>query len=312
MKLKKTRQELLRTLKNVFLVIIGTLSISFATSVFLLPFDLVTGGVAGYSIVIKQLIPIDFITKEIIITVLTWSLFLLGFLILGKSFALKTLISAAIYPIGTALFSMLVSPDVLGGFFDLRVSAHSGIAVVLAAVFGGVFIGLGCALSFLGGGSTGGVDVIAFTLCKIIKKLKSSVAMFLIDATAVLLGMFVIGDLVVSLLGIVSAFIAALMIDKVFLGGNKAFVAHIITNSSEEINREIIAELDRTSTIFDATGGYSGEGKKVVMVSFTMNQYPDLLTIITRIDREAFVTVHQAHEINGEGWTKYDKKPKNR
>ncbi len=311
MKRNLTKQDILITAKNFLLVVVGTLCLSFATSVFLLPFNLVTGGVSGYAIVIKQLIPFDFITKEIIITVLTWTFFLLGLVILGKTFALKTLLSAIVYPIGTALFSLLVSPDVFGGFFDLRVSTHSEIAIVLAAVFSGVFVGFGCALSFLGGGSTGGVDVIAFTVCKIFKRLKSSVAIFVIDAAAVILGMFIIGDFVVSLLGIVSAFIAALMIDKVFIGGNKAFVAHIITDKSEDISRDIIGKLDRTTTIFDAVGGYSRDNKKVVMVSFTMNQYSELLTIITKLDRDAFVTVHQAHEINGEGWTKYDLKKRN-
>jgi uncharacterized membrane-anchored protein YitT (DUF2179 family) len=64
--------------------------------------------------------------------------------------------------------------------------------------------------------------------------------------------------------------------------------------------------------VFKATGGYSKDNKTVLMVSFTMNQYADLMAIINKIDRDAFLTIHRAHEINGEGWTKYDIKKKSK
>ena len=306
MKLTRDWREWTRRAKNILLVIVGTLVLSFGTAIFLLPFELVTGGVSGYSIVISHFLPEGFLSHEALIAIITWTLFFIGLIVLGKSFALKTLISTVVYPIGTAIFSYVVNPDVLGGFFNLKASPYSEISIVLAAVFSGFFVGLGCSLSFLGGGSTGGVDIIAFTMCKFFKRLKSSVVLFVIDAAAVILGMFVIGDFVVSLLGIVSAFIAATVIDKVFVGGNRAFVAHIVTDKSDEINERIITELDRTTTVFHATGGYSKDNKTVLMVSFTMNQYADLMAIITKVDREAFLTIHRAHEINGEGWTKYD------
>ena len=305
---KLTKRDIFKTIKNVGLIIVGTLIIALGTSIFMLPYDLVTGGLSGYAIVLSRLIPPEILSVEMIITILTWVLFFLGLIILGKSFAMKTLVSTIVYPIGVALFSNITSPDFLGGFFNLQLSKYSGVGVLLAAVFSGVLVGLGCALSFLGGGSTGGVDVIAFVICKIFKKLRSSVVIFAVDATAVIFGMFVIGDFVLSLLGIVSAFVAALMVDKVFIGGSKAFVAHIVTEKPEEINKLIIEKLDRTTTVLDVTGGYSGDKKKMLMVSFSMNEYSELMNIITKTDREAFMTVNQAYEINGEGWTKYDLK----
>ncbi len=309
-KTKLTKADILRTAKNIGLIVIGSLILAFGTSMFLLPYDLVTGGVSGYAVVLSQIIPPEIMTVEMIITVLTWVLFLLGLVVLGKAFAIKTLISAIVYPIGVALFSNITSPDFFGGFFNLQSSEYSDIGVLLAAVFSGVLVGVGCALSFLGGGSTGGVDVIAFTLCKIFKRLRSSVAIFAVDATAVVFGMFVIGDFALSLLGIASAFVAAIVVDKVFIGGSKAFVAHIVTDRYEEINKQIIEKLDRTTTVIDVVGGYSNKSKKMLMVSFSMNEYSELMSIITASDRDAFMTVNRAHEINGEGWTKYDSKKK--
>ncbi len=308
MKLKMTKQDVFKNIKNISLIVIGTLILAFGTSLFMLPYDLVAGGISGYAIVLSQIIPQEYLTVELIITILTWVTFFLGLVVLGRSFAMKTLISTIVYPIGVALFSNITSSEFFGGFFNLNISEYSSVGVLLAAVFSGVLVGFGCALSFLGGGSTGGVDVIAFIICKLFKRLRSSVVIFAVDATAVIFGMFIIGDFVLSLLGIVSAFVTALVVDKVFIGGSKAFVAHIITSNHEEINKQIIEKLDRTTTVISVMGGYSGNEKKMLMVSFSMSQYSELMNIITKADRAAFVTVNQAHEINGEGWTKNELK----
>ena len=63
-------------------------------------------------------------------------------------------------------------------------------------------------------------------------------------------------------------------------------------------------KIERTTSLIDITGGYSGEKKKIVMVSFTMSQYRDIIDIINKVDKNAFITIHRAYEINGEGWTR--------
>lgn len=301
---KLSRGEWLIFLKNTALVLLGTLVLAFGTAIFILPMNIVSGGVSGLSIILKLLLPAEWITIDMIVFVLTWGLFLLGLLVLGRAFALKTLLSSLVYPIAISLFLRLVDGAVLDGFFCLAEHPHGDLALILSASVGGVCVGCGCALTFLGGGSTGGVDIIAFTICKLVPRLKSSVVIFVIDAATVVLGMFVIGDLLISLLGILSAFLSAVMVDKVFLGGRAAFVAHIVTDAYEQINESVIGQLDRTTTLLEATGGYSHEGKKMLIVSFTISQYAELLAIVGKHDPRAFVIVHRVHEINGEGWSK--------
>ena len=301
MKLKK--QSAWNQIRNVLLAVVGTLILAFGSAVFLLPFDLVAGGMSGMAIVIDAITPWEFLTVDLIITILTWSLFLVGFFVFGKDFAAKTLISAIVYPIGTTLFLKLTEPDVLGGLFCLTQSQYTELPIVLSAMVGGALVGAGCAITFLSGGSTGGTDIIAFILCKIFKRLKSSKAIFLTDVTIVLLGVFLTQDLVVSLLGILSAMIIAFVVDKIFLGGSAAFVAQIVTDHAEAVNRAIIEDAGRTSTILEATGGYSGKDKKLLTVTFSMRYYTHLMDIIHREDPAAFVTVWRAHEIRGEGWT---------
>ena len=296
------KQNMRRVLRNIGLAVVGTALLALATAVFAVPYNLVIGGMSGIAIIVNRLAP--GVSIDLCVTVLTWGLFLLGVMLLGKNFALKTLISTIVYPPCFALFSMLCSPDVLGGVFYMQDSQHSDIAILVASLFGGVLCGAGAALAFLGGGSTGGTDVIAFTLCKYFKKLRSSVVLFLLDASIILFGLFVIQDLVVTLLGILYAFVYALVVDKIFVGGQSALIAQIISNNCKEINQEVIKRLKRTTTFMEVTGGYTGEKKTMLIVSFTMRQYTELNGIISRCDPDAFVTVHRAHEINGEGWTR--------
>lgn len=302
MKHNYSRKQLLHEIRNLLLVILGAAVLGVGTGIFIIPFDLVTGGVSGLAIVVEHLLPFN-IGVDVYVAIITWGLFFVGLFTLGKNFALKTLVSSIVYPVALSLSAKLVSPNVLGGFFYLEGYAYKDVTILLAAIFGALCIGVGCAITFIGGGSTGGVDVIAFLICKVFKRLKSSVVLFAIDATIVVLGMFVLRDLIISLLGILSAFIFALVVDYVFIGSGKDFVAHIVSDHAEELSQLVIEKIDRTTTIFDAVGGYSKQNKKVIMVTFTINQYSELINIINRVDKKAFVTISRAHEINGEGWT---------
>ena len=307
----KDKKSLLITIKNTALVILGTFVLAVGTGMFVIPFDLVTGGVSGIGIVIKHLVGdarfFGDLTTEFYASLVNWILFFVGWIFLGKSFATKTFISTLVYPVALMFASFLISDGFMGGFLNLaNNSEYAEIAILLATVFSGAAIGAGCALTFLGGGSTGGIDIIAFTICKFWKKGKSSVLIFILDASIIIAGMFVLQNLVVSLLGILSAFICAIAIDKMFVGESGAFIAYVVSDKYEEINEAVIRRLVRTTTILNATGGFSGEEKVMLTVTFSRNQYAEFTAIMSEIDKNAFITVHGAHEIGGEGWTKYD------
>ena len=298
-----SKKQMIKTVENCLMVVLGTAILGFGTAVFLVPFNLATGGMTGLAIVLDQLLPFD-VSIDLYISILTWFLFFVGLVFLGKKFAAKTLLSAIFYPVFFSLFHRLVDPSVLGGLFVLQNTAYRDNAVLLAAVFGGVLVGLGCAVTFIAGGSTGGVDIFAFILCKIFKKLKSARVIFAIDAIVVILGVFAINDIVLSLLGIVSAFVCSVIIDKVFIGSASAYVAHIITTNSQAITAQVIGQMVRTATVVDAMGAYSGAQKKMVIVSFNIREYSSLMEIINENDPGAFVTIYKAHETHGEGWSR--------
>lgn len=305
---KYSKKEIAGAIQSNILIVLGTVVLAFGSAVFLVPFDLVVGGTSGIAVVLKSLFPEGISPEQtelyvnVIVSAITWGLFILGLLLLGRDFALKTLVSTIVYPIAFALLYKLVDPTVLGGYFYIQNNPNSELALVFAGIVGGGMLGAGSALAFLGGGTTGGTDILAFLICKFFPKLKISRVTFMVDASIILLGVFAINDLLISGIGIFSAYVSSLVIDKIFVGGKTAYVAHIVTTTPEQISRDVIKILDRTTTVMECRGAYSGEQKNVVMVSFTMREYREILSIVSKYDKKAFITVNKAHEVSGEGW----------
>ncbi len=305
------KRDVLRFIKNTLLVVLGTGILAFGTGLFLIPFDLITGGVSGIGIALKEVIPdttpiIGSFGAETYASILVWVLFFFGLIFLGKHFALQTLVSTIVYPFFLSFGIWLAGSDILGGFFNLHSEMYmqyENVSIILATVFGGVLVGAGSALTFIGGGSTGGSDIIPLVICKYFRKLNTSVMIFITDASIVVLGMFAVRNLVISLLGIVAAFICAIVVDKLFLGESSAFIAQVVSSKYDAINRAIIKQMNRTTTITTATGGYTGEERKMIMVTFSVRQYAIFSAIVSAIDKNAFITLHRAHEISGDGWT---------
>lgn len=294
------KRDVIRFLKNTALVILGTAILAFGTGLFLIPNNLVSGGVSGIGIILSNTIGI--LPAEAYASILVWVLFFVGLIFLGKSFALQTLVSTIVYPFFLSFGRMLAESD----FFNITSSAYEsygGIGIILATVFGGAMVGAGSALTFVGGGSTGGSDIIPLVICKFFKKLNTSVMIFVTDATIVICGMFAIGDLVLTMLGIVAAFVCAIAVDKIFLGESSAFIAQVISEKCDDISRTIIRQMNRTTTISNVIGGYTGKERKMIMVTFSVRQYAIFSAIVSSIDKNAFVTLHRAHEISGDGWT---------
>ena len=137
MNLDLSKENSLTYIKNILLVILGTGVLSFGTAIFLVPFDLVTGGVSGIAIVLENALGevLPNMTVDLYITILTWLLFFMGLVFLGKHFAIKTLISTIFYPLLFSLSYNLVEYEALGGLFVLKNSEYSDIAVLLVLVF---------------------------------------------------------------------------------------------------------------------------------------------------------------------------------
>ncbi len=197
--------------KSFLLIFFGTLVLALGSTAFLIPFELVSGGITGLAIIISELFGDGVRGIELTIAALSWIAFFSGLFFLGKSFALKTLLSTALYPV---FISALLRLGADGAFSFLH-KIYLGMPI--AAIVGGAVVGLGCALSFLGGGSTGGVDILALVIEKKTSGVKLSKILLCIDSAIILAGALVISDITLTFLGILSALTSALAVEIVFL-----------------------------------------------------------------------------------------------
>ncbi|MFA5235561.1 MAG: YitT family protein [Bacilli bacterium] len=298
----------IQIVKNAALIVLGSLIIAVSTGMFLVPGNIINGGLSGIAIILKAVwqIPVD-----ITVGVLSVFLFILGWIILGKKFSLNTLISTIVYPIALSIILRVIPENPIG--FDSANEMH----LLLAAIFGGALLGLGVALTFLAGGSTGGVDVLYFIFKKYFD-IKQSISSFTIDAIIIGSGMFAIG-IIPGFYGIISAFISAMVIEMVFIGLSSSFLGTIISTKSDDINQFILQDLERGSTIVPVKGGYGGADYKMIQVAFDRKELAKLKEFIAEVDPKAFAIFTNVKSINGYGFEPFPqrlngrnrKKPKN-
>jgi uncharacterized membrane-anchored protein YitT (DUF2179 family) len=276
---------------NVLVIIAANFLLAFASAFFLIPMNIVNGGMTGLSLIFFSwfAIPVDITTA-----ILAWSFFLLGLIILGKKFSAQTFLATISYPIFLFLLIRFVGPDWIG--FSIEDETHR----LLASVFGGSLVGLGIGMSFLVGGSTGGFDVIMLIGQRYFDW-KASVSSFVIDAVIIAIGMFTFG-IITGLYGVISTVLTSVMIELVFAGLSRVYLVTVVSSQHQLINQFIIEKLSRGSTIYQAKGGYLQQPQTVIQVAIQRQEYFILKQMIAQTDPSAFVMITQARSILGLGF----------
>ena len=183
---------------------------------------------------------------------------------------------------------------------------------LLAGLFGGVFVGIGVAITFVGGGSTGGVDILTFIMEKYLK-IKQSIASFIIDGTIVVSGLAILLPLeneflLPCLSGVMSAFVTAVIIELIYIGSQTSYQVDIISSKWEEISRFAQDELGRGATIIHAEGGYKGDERIILRIVFDRRQFNKIRAFISKTDPKAFVTFTRTNAVYGEGFKSHENK----
>lgn len=271
--------------KDIVWVVAGNAVLALAVSMFILPYDILSGGVAGIAVALQPLIPLP---VTLMVNLLVVGLFILGACFLGKEFAMKTILSSLIYPVFLTFFSGRVP------VLDLD--------PILASLYGGLLGGMGAGMALRTGASTGGMDIPPLIVHQL-THIEIAKLVLITDALTVLLGAFTYG-LEAVLIGFVSVWASSVAIDKVLMfGGQQAKAIQIISDQYEQIIERIHSELERGTTLIEAQGGYTHEKRKIVLVVITKNQYPALMEMVTAIDKEAFVIANDTHEVKGFGFS---------
>ena len=271
-------------------IILGSVAVAIGIYYFWAPAQFAAGGISGLAIVIQSLIPkvpISFIVFGLDIL-----MFLIGFIVLGASFGVKSITSSISIALTMRLFEMITP----------QVSMLSGDRLVIL-IFGSLFISFGQAIIFNQEASSGGTDIIA----KIISKYTH-----ISIATSLLIADMVVVLLAVSTFGIEKGLYAALgvlitttLIDYFISGFSIAKYVVIIptdTKMVELISQYILDVLERGATKYQAEGAYSRAEKRVITTVVDRRQFVLLKQYVSQVDPAAFVTVQNLHEVMGEGF----------
>ena len=250
---------------------------------------MVTGGFSGIAIIIKagsQGIIDGGIPLWVTNMGLNIPLFLIGWKINGFSFVKKALIGEI------ALSTWLAIEPV----WNL-----AGNDLLLAALYGGVIQGVGIGLVFLGGGTTGGTDMMAAIIQKYLQHYSIAQIMQFIDGAIVVVGMYVFG-VERALYAIIAVFLVTKVSDGIIEGLKFSKSVYIITDKPDEVSRMVMEDLDRGITGISARGMYSGEDKLMLFCVVGKKELVHLKEKIDEIDENAFVIVGDAREVHGEGF----------
>ncbi len=271
------------------LIVIGTGLMGFAITSAFDAAGLVTGGFSGVAIIVKAWTE-SFIEGGIPLWMTNFCLnvpvFLLGIKIRGFAFAKKAFIGDMCLTVWLA---------VLPGF------SIAGDDLLLTAVYGGIFLGAGIGLVFLGRGTTGGTDMMAALIQTRLRHYTIAQIMQIIDGTIVLVGAYVFG-IQKALYAIIAVFIVTKVSDGLIEGLKFSKQAYIITEKPQEIAKMIMEEIDRGVTGIFAQGMYSGEKKMMLYCVVGKKQIVLLKERVDEIDPKAFVIVSDAREVHGEGF----------
>ena len=274
----------------IFATVVGSAIFALGFSLFLGPNDMNAGGISGLAQIVVQLTGLGSVgTLSILINL---PLFILGGLKIGRRF------------FAGSLLGMVLSSILIDAFAVIHIPSPEPLIAVL---YGGVLCGLGLGVVFVSGTSTGGSDILVRLLKLRYRNVPIGQISITFDAVVVLLTGIVFHDVSKALYTGVTVFLCGKVVDAVVYNFDYSKVALIISPQHETIAREIGLKLDRGATFLHAEGSFSHTPTKVVLAAVKKQQLAELKELVVNIDPNAFIIVQEAHQVLGDGFSRYSK-----
>lgn len=272
--------------KDFLKITLGISLVAFGLEYFFIPSNIAAGGVSGLAIIINNFLPR--LPVSAIVLVLNLLLFVVAFLTLGGGFGAKTLYASFGLSGIMRLIEIFLNPRMLTE--DLFINAAVGT----------IIIGIGMAVVFNAGASTGGTDILAKILNKYLH-LDIGKSLLLVDFVIGLFGILTFG-ITIGLYALLCIVVNGTLIDRLIDGFNTSKELMIISRKEQEIVEFIVKELDRSCTILPGYGGYTASNVRVLYAVLYRRDYIRLKHFIKGIDSKAFISVNDVHEVLGEGF----------
>ena len=271
---------------SLFFVVLGNLIYALSVKLFLLPGNLITGGTNGIALVLDHYWGISISLFVLIFNIV---MLCVGWLVLGRAFAMTTVASSFLYPFFLELLDRVLGDVVLTN--DL----------FLCTVFFGLCVGLGLGIVIRSGASTGGMDIPPLILEKKFR-IPVSVSMYCFDFL-ILVPQMLFRPVENVLYGIILIFIYTFVIDKMLLIGKSKTELKIISPKYEEICAAILAEVDRGVTLMRAEGGYTRCRTQLVFSVVSNRELIKVEKIVHQIDPSCFMVINRVSEVRGRGFS---------
>ena len=282
--------------------IIGAcLVMAFGMVVFTIPNNIAPGGLSGLATAFSYLIE-EITGKHVGVGIINFAfqvpVILIALKVFGAKVMVKTIITALAYSGSIELVSMI--PNMY---------THTD-NMLLAAVFGGAFIGAGVAILFLRGIATGGTDTISMILQTRFPHMRVGKLMMFTDALVVVIAVIIFRDIEVALYSTVCIFVIGRVTDAVMQGADTARVFMIITDKEDILLPLLSEKLGLGVTEIDAKGGYTHSNKKLLMTAVKRHNIAAAMKIVKSADKNAFTVMHNATEVLGRGFKELDNESK--
>ncbi len=271
---------------SVLIVVLGNILYALAVKLFLIPAGLVTGGTTGIGLAVNYAAGVPVATFVLIFNVVMLAA---GFAVLGKQFALTTIVSTFTYPLALNALDILLGDVVLTQ------------DVFICTMFSGLGIGLSLGIVIRAGASTGGMDIPPLVLNHFFK-IPISVGLYFFDFV-ILLVQALFQPLEKVFYGIVLVIIYTVTLDKMLLMGTTKTEVRVVSDHAQEICDAILKRMDRGVTLLSAKGGYLKEDTTVVLSVISNRELPRVERLIHEIDPESFIVVNRVSEVSGKGFT---------
>jgi len=286
-----TKNNLSRAVRNYLWIALGSALYSLSFDWFYVPNQIGFGGLTALGMILNHFSPA--IPIGAVVFLLNIPIFILGWKFLGG----HTLVSSLFAMAATSVLVDLIS----------AVYTFPPMDPMLAAVFGGVSLGVALGMIFSKGATTGGTDLIARLLKLPFAWLPVGKLLMVVDLSLLLAVSVAFRSMESGMYGIISLYISTMVMDGVLYGMDQSKVAYIITSQPRVITEEIDRQMDRGVTYLHGEGSFSGEEKLVLMCAFKQKQIVPLKALVHELDPEAFLIVCDAHEVLGQGFRRYQK-----
>ncbi|MDC0827488.1 YitT family protein [Faecalitalea cylindroides] len=273
-------------LKSIIPVMIGNIIYALVVKLFILPTNLMSSGTTGIALLANHFLGIS---VSFFILIFNVCMLILGLIVLGKKFAMTTIVSTLMYPIALEFFN-----QTLGEFVITNNE-------LLNTIFAGLGIGLALGIVIRSGASTGGMDIPPLVLNHFFR-IPVSVSLYVFDFI-ILSSQSLYNPLERLLYGIILILLTSIVLDKVLLMGTTKTEVKIISPKFEKIAEEILSEMDRGVTLLNARGGYLKNEHSVVLSVVSNRELPKIEKLVRALDPDAFMIVSRVSEVWGRGFS---------